>query len=304
MILFVEQALNGLQLGVMLFLIAAGLTLVLGILNLVNLAHGSLVMTGAFLAAAVALESGSYLLGLIVALPATALIGALLEWSVLRHLYKRDHLDQVLATFGLLLFANGLTKVIYGPRPWPLDPPSWLAGTVEIVPGLPYPAMRLAVLAIGLAVSVGLYFLVARTQVGRLIRAGASDREMLGALGVDVRRLFTLIFALGAGLAALAGVLAGPNYSVEIGMGENFLILAFVVIVIGGIGSIKGAFVGALVVGIADTMSRAFMPKIMRLFLDPSSADGAAAALSSMSIYLVMAVVLVLRPRGLYGDQV
>ncbi len=298
--LLLEQILNGLQLGVMLFLLAAGLTLVLGIMNLVNLAHGSLYMVGAFIAASAAQWTDSFLLGLLIALPATALVGIAVEAIALRHLYDRDHLDQVLATFGLILFFNEAVAMIWGPRALFLDPPSWLSGAVEILPGAPYPAFRLAILILGLGVAGFLYWLVARTRLGMLIRAGASNREMVGALGVDIKRLYTLVFGLGAMLAALAGVMAGPIYAVETGMGEPVLILAFVVIVIGGIGSIRGALVGAVLVGTADTLGRAFLPGLFGAMMGPAAASGVGAALASMAIYILMAAVLVWRPRGLF----
>ena len=300
MLLLIEQVLNGLQLGVTLFLLAAGLTLVLGIMNLVNLAHGSLYMVGAFIAASVAGATGSFLLGLVVALPATALVGMVVEVIALRRLYARDHLDQVLATFGLILFFNELVRILWGPRALFLDGPSWLAGTVEILPGIPYPAFRLAIIVLGLAVALFLAWLTARTRLGMLIRAGASNREMVSALGVDVRWLYTLVFGIGAMLAALAGVMAGPIYAVEVGMGEGILILTFVVIVIGGIGSIRGAFIGSLLVGLVDTLGRAFLPGLLKIFLQPATADGVGASLASMAIYILMAVVLIWRPRGLF----
>ena len=300
MLLVLEQVLNGLQLGVMLFLLAAGLTLVLGIMNLVNLAHGSLYMVGAFVAASVTRLTGSFLLGLLVALPATALVGMAVELIALRRLYDRDHLDQVLATFGLILFFNELTRILWGPRALFMDVPAWLGGTVEIIPGAPYPAYRLAIIGVGLAVAVFLYWLTARTRLGMLIRAGASNREMVSALGVDIKKLYTLVFGLGAMLAALAGVMAGPIYAVEVGMGESILILTFVVIVIGGVGSTRGALVGALLVGLVDTLGRAVLPGLLKLFLAPASADGIGASLASMAIYILMAAVLIWRPRGLF----
>jgi branched-chain amino acid transport system permease protein len=299
-ILLLEQLLNGLQLGVMLFLLAAGLTLVLGIMNLVNLAHGSLYMVGAFVAASVVQAGGPFLLALAVALPATALVGMAVEVVALRKLYSRGHLDQVLATFGLILFFNELVRILWGPRALFLDVPGWLAFTVEIIPGAPYPAYRLAVIVLGIAVAIFLYLLTSRTRLGMLIRAGASNREMVGALGVDIKRLYTLVFGLGACLAALAGAVAGPIYAVEVGMGEDILILTFVVIVIGGIGSVRGALVGALLVGLADTLGRAFLPSLFKLFLTPAAADGVGASLASMAIYILMAAVLIWRPRGLF----
>lgn len=300
LLLILEQTLNGLQYGVMLFLIAAGLTLVLGIMNLVNLAHGSLYMVGAFVCAWVSLESGSFLLGLVAALPATALVAAGIELLVVRRLYARDHLDQVLATFGLILFFNEATRIVWGARPLRLDLPDFLSGTVELLPGAPYPAFRLAIILVGLAVALGLYLLVTRTRLGMLIRAGASNREMVAALGVDIDRLYTIVFALGAALTALAGALAGPIYAVQIGMGENILIPVFVVIVIGGIGSIRGAFVAALLVGLTFVLGRAFLPGLFGLFLDPSAAGTLGGAIAAMAIYILMAAVLIWRPRGLF----
>jgi len=299
-LLVLEQVLNGLQLGVMLFLLAAGLTLIFGIMDMINLAHGSLYMVGAFVAATVAQWTGSFMLGLLAALPAAAAVGMAVETIALRTLYQRNHLDQVLATFGLILFFNELVRIIWGPRAIFMDVPEALSGTIEIVPGAPYPAFRLAIIAVGIAVAVFLYFLISRTRIGMLIRAGASNREMVGALGVDVKLLFTLVFGLGAALAGLAGAMAGPIFAVEVGMGEGVLILTFVVIVIGGIGSVRGALVGALLVGLVDTLGRAFLPTLLRFVADPATADGVGASVASMSIYILMAAVLVWRPRGLF----
>ncbi len=301
--LLIEQALNGLQLGVMLFLMAAGLTLVFGVMGLINLAHGSLYMVGAFACAVVAAATGSYLLGLAAALAAAAAAGALVEIVVIRRLYDRDHLDQVLATFALILVFSEGTRYLFGSLPLYLNVPAALSGPVMLPGGIPYPAFRLAIIAIGLAIAVGLFWLIARTRLGVRIRAGESDRQMIAALGVDIRRLYTIVFALGAALAGLAGALVGTLQSVEVGMGEPVLILAFVVIVIGGIGSIKGALVGANLVGVTDTMGRFLLPQIFATFMDPSRATGVGSALASMLIYILMAVVLVLRPRGLFGAR-
>jgi branched-chain amino acid transport system permease protein len=301
--LILVQALNGVQLGVMLFLIAAGLTLVFGVMDLINLAHGSLYMVGAYLTATFAAWSGSFVLGLLLAVPATALLGAALEMTTLRTLYGRNHLDQVLATFGLILFFNELVKIVWGPTAVFLSPPAFLAGQVTILPGITYPAIRLAIILVGLAVALFLWWLIARTRLGMLIRAGASNRAMVSALGVDIGRIFTAVFALGAGLAALAGGMAGSILAVQVGMGEEILILAFVVIVIGGLGSIKGALVGALLVGIADTLGRILLPDLFGLYFAPSVADGVGGALGSMVIYLLMAAVLFFRPRGLFGAE-
>jgi branched-chain amino acid transport system permease protein len=282
--LFAIQGLNAIQLGVMLFLMSAGLTLVFGIMNLINLAHGSLYMLGAYLAATFQRFSGSFLLGIALAIPVVMAIGVLMELIVLRRLYDRDHLDQVLATFALILFFNELVRMVWGPQAYFMSPPPALSGSVSILPGVPYPAYRLFIVAIGLLIALGLYLLIHRTRLGMLIRAGASNREMVGALGVNVSLLFTLVFGLGAGLAGFAGMMAGPILSVEIGMGESILILTFVVIVIGGIGSVRGAFVAAMLIGFADTFGRVLLPP----------------ALASMVIYILMAAVLFKRPQGLF----
>ena len=300
MLLVIEQILNGLQLGVTLFLMSAGLTLVFGIMQVINLAHGSFYMIGAYVAATVAARSGSFLLGLAAALPAAALVGMLVEVLVLRRLYKKEHVDQVLATFGLILFFNELTRIIWGRQPLFMDVPPWLAGSVELIPGIPYPSYRLALIGVGLLVALFLYLMFTRTRIGMQIRAGASNREMAGALGINIRLLYTLVFGLGTLLAGLAGVMAGPILAVEAGMGESILILTFVVIVIGGIGSVRGAFIGALLVGMVDTLGRAFLPTLFRAFLPTAHADGAAASVASMSIYILMALILICRPKGLF----
>ncbi len=297
--LFLTQALNGLQLGVLLFLLAAGLTLVFGIMNFVNLAHGSLYMMGAYFAAAVFGRTESFLLAALVAVPGTMLLGIVVERVALMRLYQRDHLDQVLATFGLILFFNELVRIVWGPSSLYMNTPAWLSGTVSLF-GISYPAYRFAIIAVGLAVGVALYVLIHRTRVGMLIRAGATHPEIVSALGVNVRLLNTLVFGLGAALAGLAGLMAGPIVSVQSGMGEPILILTLVVIVTGGIGSIRGAFYGALIVGIVDTIGRAFLPSILREFLERSLAQAAGPAIASMLIYILMAVVLAWRPQGLF----
>jgi len=300
MTLFLEQVLNGLQLGVTLFLLAAGLTLVFGIMGVINLAHGALYMTGAFVMSSVTMSTGSFLAGMLAALAAAAAAGALMELVVIRRLYRRDHLDQVLATFGLILFFNELASILWGRSPLYLNTPPLLQGLVEIIPGVAYPVYRLAIVAVGAAVALLLYVLITRSRLGMLIRAGATHREMVGALGVDIRLLYTLVFAFGALLAGLAGVMAGPLTSVEVGMGESILILTFVVVVIGGVGSVRGAFAGALIVGVTDTLVRAFLPGLLRLALPPASAAGVGSGLASMSVYIVMAAVLLWRPGGLF----
>ena len=299
-ILLLEQALNGLQFGLMLFLLAAGLTLVFGIMDMINLAHGSLYMTGAYIAALVAASTGSFVIALGAAVAATAAIGMLLEIGILRRLYGRDHLAQVLATFALLLIANELMRVLFGAQALPLDPPEALSGPVELLPGFFYPAYRLLIIGVGLAVAVLLYLLVARTRVGMLVRAGASNREMALAMGVKVKALFTAVFGVGAALCALAGAMLGPLLAVEVGMGESILILALVVIVIGGIGSIRGALAGALIVGVVDTLGRTLLPMALRAVLPPSVAGNLGPSLASILIYVLMAAVLFWRPQGLF----
>ena len=289
-LLLLQQSLNGLQLGVMLFLMAAGLTLVFGIMDLINLAHGSFYMLGAYIAAWATGLIGAFLPALVLAMLLTAAVGIVVERLALRRLYARDHLYQVLATFGLILFFNELVAVLFGPQPIFASPPPMLSGQVELL-GAPYPAFRLAIILVGALTALGLWWLIGRTRLGMLIRAGADNREMASALGVDVAKLYTGVFALGAALAALAGAMAGPVLAVRIGMGEDILILTFVVIVIGGIGSIRGAFAGALLVGLVDTFGRAFLPAVM---------GAAGASLASMTIYIVMALVLAFRPRGLF----
>lgn len=297
--LFIEQLLNGVQLGLMLFLMSAGLTLVFGVMGLINLAHGSLYMIGAFFCAWVAAATGTFWLGLAAGIAAAAAAGALIEVVVIRRLYARDHLDQVLATFALILILSEATRMVFGPFPLYLNVPDALRGTVNL--GIThYSLYRLALIGFGLAVALGLWALITRTRLGIQIRAGENDREMIAALGVNIRALYTIVFALGAALAGLAGALVGAIQSVQVGMGEPVLILAFVVIVIGGIGSIKGAMVGALLIGVIDTMGRFLLPRIFATFLDTSQAMGVGAALASMLIYLLMAAVLVLRPKGLF----
>ncbi|SDP38965.1 branched-chain amino acid ABC transporter permease [Desulforhopalus singaporensis] len=300
MLLVIEQFLNGLQLGITLFLMSAGLTLVFGIMQVINLAHGSFYMIGAYVGATVAAASGSFLLGVAAALPAAALCGMVVEFVVLRRLYEREHLDQVLATFGLIMFFNELTRIIWGRQPLFMEVPLWLGGSVELLPGLVYPVYRLAVIGVGLAVAVSLWALFAKTRLGMQIRAGGVNRKMVGALGVNIKLLYTLVFGLGTLLAGLAGVMAGPILAVESGMGESILILTFVVIVIGGIGSIRGAVAGAVLVGLVDTLGRAFLPAVFRMLFDSSTADSVASSLASMAIYILMAAVLVVKPKGLF----
>jgi len=298
-IFVLEQVLNGLQFGLMLFLLAAGLTLIFGVMDMINLAHGSLYMVGAFLCAWLASATGSFVFGILGGVVLTALFGAVLEMLLLRSLYARDHLAQVLATFALILILNDGVKMVFG-TDLPLSAPASLDGPVELLPGLMYPAYRLLILAVGFALALLLYVLVQKTRVGALVRAGAANREMSGAMGVNVARLFTIVFAIGAGLCAVAGGLLGPLLAVQVGMGENILILAFVVIVIGGIGSIRGALIGAILVGAIDTLGRTLLQQMLREYLPPQWASAAGPAIASIAVYVFMAVVLVAKPQGLF----
>jgi branched-chain amino acid transport system permease protein len=300
MILVIEQVLNGLQLGVMLFLMAAGLTLVFGIMNLVNLAHGALYMVGAYLTTFFYQQTDSAVLGVLLGLAGTLVVGIVVELIALRTLYERDHLDQVLATFGLILFFNELVAILWGRAAIYATVPPALTGHVELFADLRYPLYRLVIIGIGLAVAVALWYVVARTRLGMLIRAGASNRAMVAALGVNIRLLYTIVFGVGAALAGLAGLLSGPIYSVQPGMGELILIQVLVVIVIGGIGSIRGALAGALIVGMVDTLGRAFLKPLLATMISPSAADTAGPAIASMLIYLLMAAILAFRPAGLF----
>ncbi len=297
--LLLIQTLNGLQFGVLLFLMAAGLTLVFGIMSFVNLAHGALYMFGAYFAAAAWNATGSFLLSVLAGFGGVFVLGVLVDRLGLFALYRRDHLDHVLATFGLVLFANELARIIWGASPVFMELPDALATSVPLL-GINYPVYRMLIIVVGLAVAVGLYLLIERTRIGMLIRAGASNRAMVSALGVNIGWLNTFIFALGAGLAGLAGAMVGPIMSVQPGMGDPILITTLVVIVIGGIGSIRGAFLGALVVGVVDTVGRTLVPALLRGALEPEAANTLGPALSSLAVYVLMAVVLALKPDGLF----
>lgn len=300
LILVTEQLLNGLQFGLMLFLIAAGLTLVFGIMDIMNLAHGSLYMAGAYVAAETMQRTGSFTLAVLIAVGVTAIVGIILEIALMRRLVVRDHLAQVLGTYAIILISNDIVKMIWGPAPIMFNMPAALSGPLELVPGFLYPAFRLMIIAVGLVVAVGLYAFVTRTRAGVLVRAGASNRQMATLMGVKVPVLFLGIFTLGAALAALAGAMLGPINAVQIGMGEDILILVLVCIVIGGIGSIRGAFVGALLVGMVDTAGRAFLPMMLRTVFPADVASSVGPTVAAMSIYLLMAVVLVVKPAGLF----
>lgn len=297
--LALEQLLNGIQFGVMLFLMASGLTLIFGVMGLINLAHGSLYMVGAFVCAYVTGITGSFWLGLLAGALGSAMMGVIVEVLVIRRLYQRDHLDQVLATFALILILSEGTAWVFGSQPLWLDIPSVLKGSIELGSVI-YPVYRILIIIVGVLVALGLYLLISRTRIGMRIRAGENDREMIGALGVNISALYTFVFAVGAALAGLAGSLVGALQSVEVGMGEPVLILAFVVIVIGGIGSVKGALIGAMLVGIVDTLGRVFLPGMFQWFIEPSAAASMGSALASMLIYLLMAIVLAIKPKGLF----
>ena len=301
--LFLLQLLNGVQFGILLFLIAAGLTLVFGIMDFVNLAHGVIYMVGAYLAVSFAAMTGSYWLALLMVLPATLAIGLLAEVLIFRRLYDRPHLDQVLATFGLVMIVTEAVQIIWGAAPLSVAMPDALSGSVPLVWPMRYPVWRLVVIGAGLAVALALWFIITRTRIGMRLRAGASNRDMVSALGVDIRALFTVIFAFGAMLAGFAGAMVAPILTVDPGMGEQVLILAFVVIVIGGIGSVRGAFFGALLVGLVDTLGRSFGPIILKSLMEPAAAAQAGRVLAPMLVYILMALILALRPAGLFGAR-
>ena len=295
------QVLNGLQLGVLLFLLAAGLTLVFGIMDFINLAHGAFYMLGAFICATLALWLDSFLLAVLLAVPITFVIGVVVELGIARQLYQADHLEQILATFGLILIADTLVQIIWGPEGLTFALPEILNGQVRLFYDVEFPVYRILIISVGLLVALALYLVVSHTRIGMLIRAGASNRRMVQALGVDIRMLFTLVFAAGAAMAGLAGLMIAPITEASIGMGNEILIVAFVVIVIGGIGSVQGAFFGAILVGLIDTLGRSFLDDFLRLFLSHQAAETSAPAISAMLIYILMAVILTFRPQGLFG---
>jgi branched-chain amino acid transport system permease protein len=297
--LLLVQLLNGLQYGVLLFLLAAGLTLVFGIMSFVNLAHGSLYMLGAYAAALAYGATGSFALALLAAMAAALAIGLLLEVTIVSRLYRRDHLDHVLATFGLVMFFNELVRLVWGPQPLFVQVPAVLSGTVDLF-GINYPSYRFAIIVVGLLVAAGSHWLIHKTRVGMLIRAGAQNPQLVGALGVNIGLLNAMLFGVGAMLAGVAGAMAGPLLSVQSGMGEPVLITTLVVIVIGGIGSVNGALYAALIVGVVDTLGRVLLPTLLRQVAERSVADAAGPALASMLVYLLMALVLALRPQGLF----
>ncbi len=296
--LFLEQILNGIQFGVFLFLISAGMTLVLGIMNVVNLAHGSLYMVGAYVATTMYSLTGNLFFAFVLMVPILLVVGMIVEIVVLRTLYERDHMDQVLATFGLILFFNELVRIVWGVEGLGMNIPESLSGSIDI--GVPYPSYRLLIIAVGILVSVLLYVMITKTRMGMQIRAGASNRSMIGALGINIRILYTVVFGIGAVFAGFAGLMAGPIISIESGMGEEMLIFAFVVIVIGGIGSIRGALVASIVVGVFEIVGRSILPYILLQLVPPDQAQTAGPAMASMLVYILMVVILFFKPQGLF----
>jgi branched-chain amino acid transport system permease protein len=299
--LLLLQVMNGVQFGILLFLVAAGLTLIFGIMDFINLAHGALYMVGAYLMATFAATTGNFWLGLVLTLPTMLVIGLLLELGIFRRLYQRPHLDQVLATFALVLIVSELVKMIWGAAPLNVAMPNSLSGSAPLAGPMRFPIYRLAIILAGLALALGLWYIIGQTRLGMLLRAGASNRNMVSALGVDISRLFTVVFAFGAMLAGFAGAIVSPILSVDPGMGDSILILAFVVIVIGGVGSVRGAFIAALLVGIIDTVGRIFGPMLLKIAFAPEIANQLGRTLAPMLVYLLMIAILFWRPNGLFG---
>ncbi len=297
--LLISQLMNGLQLGLLLFLLASGLTLIFGIMDFINLSHGSFYMIGAYFCGSIVAYTGSFLLGVVVGLIGVFVVGALIEWVIVRKLYQADHLDHVLVTFGLILIFDTLIHLLWGASGMAIPLPDILNGQI-VIGEIELPSYRLLIIFSGLLVAAGLYFLVSKTRLGMLIRAGASNRTMVEALGVNINRLFLIVFALGAAMAGLAGMLIAPITEASIGMGNDIIIIAFVVVIIGGIGSIKGAFYAALILGLIDTLSRSYLDILLKLLMPVNYAETAAPALSAMLVYILMAAVLAFRPQGLF----
>ena len=297
--LLITQLMNGLQMGLLLFLLASGLTLIFGIMDFINLSHGSFYMIGAYFCGTVVAKTGSFVTGIIVGLIGIFLVGALVEWLIARKLYRQDHLDHVLVTFGLILIFDTLVHLLWGASGMAIPLPDVLNGQLA-VGSLVLPTYRLLIIVAGLLVAAVLFILVTRTRLGMLIRAGASNRTMVEALGVNIDRLFLFVFALGAAMAGLAGMLIAPITEASIGMGNDIIIVAFVVVIVGGIGSVKGAFYAALIIGLIDTLSRSYLDQLLTFAMPDNYAETAAPALSAMLIYILMAAVLAFRPQGLF----
>ena len=281
---YLVQLLNAVQYGFLLFLVASGLTLLFGIMGIINLAHGSFYMLGSYLAYWLTGVTGSFWLGILLGLPIALLVGYLVERLAISSLYKRDHLYQVLLTFALILIFNELQQILWGTDVHSVPIPEFLAGSIQLTENQVYPVYRLFISAACIVVAAGMYWVIQKTRLGMMVRAGACNREMVQSLGINVNRLFALVFSFGVALAAFAGMLASPVDSVYPGMGENVLIISFVVVVIGGTGSIKGAFVGAMLIGLVSTFGKVLLPEM-----------------ASMSVYALMAVILLWRPQGLFG---
>ncbi|MBP0048927.1 branched-chain amino acid ABC transporter permease [Marinobacterium sp. AK62] len=283
--LFLVQLINGLQYGLLLFLIASGLTLVFGVMGILNLAHGSMYMVGAYLVWYFFEHTGSFGLSALISAVIALLVGVFMERTLIRQLYRRNHLDQVLLTIGMIFVFNALQSILWGNDPLGVAVPPSLSGAIPMTDVLEYPIYRIFVALLCVLIAGVMYFMINKTRLGMLIRAGESNREMVECLGIDIRKLYTIVFAIGVMLAAVAGVAAAPMSSIVPGMGEHILITCFVVVVIGGMGSIKGAFVAALLVGLVDTFASVMVPQ-----------------LSSMMIYILMAFILLIKPQGLFSS--
>ena len=297
--LLISQLMNGLQLGLLLFLLASGLTLIFGIMDFINLSHGSFYMIGAYFCGTIVAYTGSFLLGIVIGLVGVFLVGALVEWFIARKLYREDHLDHVLVTFGLILIFDTLVHLLWGASGMAIPLPDILNGQVTLG-SIVMPSYRLVIILAGLLVAAILYFLVSKTRLGMLIRAGASNRNMVEALGININRLFLIVFALGAAMAGLAGMLIAPITEASIGMGNDIIIIAFVVVIIGGIGSVKGAFYASMILGLIDTLSRSYLDVLLGMAMPSEYSETAAPALSAMLVYVLMAGVLAFRPQGLF----
>ena len=297
---FLIQVLNGVQYGLLLFMLAAGLTLIFGIMGVVNLAHGSFYMLGAYLAYSLSGLLGSLTLAILVGALLSVLFGLALEWLLFRHFYQRDHLDQVLLTFGLIYIFEELRSILWGDDVHGVPIPDLLAASIPLTETLSYPVYRLFMSGVCVALAIGLYLLISKTRLGMKIRAGAFNRDMTESLGINIKLIHAVVFALGVGLATIAGMIASPVSSVYPNMGSQVLIMCFVVVVIGGIGSVRGAFVAAMVVGMVDTIWRAFLPLLLRSFLSPTLVSDLAPAMAGLATYALMACVLAFKPAGLF----
>ena len=297
--LLITQLMNGLQLGLLLFLLASGLTLIFGIMDFINLSHGSFYMIGAYFCGAIVAMTGSFALGIAIALVGVFIVGAAVEWLVARKLYRKGHLDHILVTFGLILIFDTLVHLIWGASGMSIPLPEALNGQITMG-SLVLPTYRLVIIIAGLLVAAGLYVMVAKTRLGMLIRAGAANRTMVEALGINIDRLFLIVFAIGASMAGLAGMLIAPITEASIGMGNDIIIIAFVVVIVGGIGSIKGAFYAGLIIGLMETLSRSYLDDLLKLFIPGNYAETAAPAISAMVVYILMAAILAFRPQGLF----